>query len=302
MFRLPRAARAGRRRNSRHSEDAVRFGISTHLYHQHPLERAHLLELAEFGFQEVELFATVGHFDYRADRSIEQLAGWLDEAGLHLHSVHAPIVEHLLDGEWGPALSTAASAESARAAAVREAKAALGVARRIPYRFLVTHLGVPDLQAGSSDNSVAAARRSIEEVAAEAAGVNVKLAIEVIPNRLSQAERLVQMLEEDLDLAAPGAGICLDMGHAFLMGDLADAIDTVAGHLLTTHVHDNRGKEDDHLVPFDGVIDWPTTLMSLQKVGYDGVILFELANTSTPREVLKKSVAVRKRFEEIIAE
>lgn len=280
----------------------MRFGISTHLYHQQPLERAHLLELAEFGFREIELFATIGHFDYRDERALDQLAGWLDDAGLRLHSVHAPIVEHLLNGEWGPPLSTAAAADRVRAAAVREAQAAANIARRIPYDFLVTHLGVPDnLQAGG-DNSVAAAQRSIEEVGAAAAAVNVTLALEVIPNRLSQAERLVQMLEDDLELAPPGAGICLDVGHAFLMGDLGDTIDVVAGHLVTTHVHDNRGKEDDHLVPFEGAIEWPTALMSLQKVGYEGVVLFELANTSNPREVLQKTVRVRKRFEQIISE
>ena len=91
------------------------------------------------------------------------------------------------------------------------------------------------------------------------------------------------------------------MGHAFLMGDLTDAIEIVSGELMTTHVHDNRGRSDDHLVPFDGMIDWPTALMSLEKVGYEGLIMFELANTSTPREVLEKTLDVRRRFEEIVA-
>jgi sugar phosphate isomerase/epimerase len=282
---------------------AVRFGISTHLYHQERLERRHLLELAEFGFTDIELFATIGHFDYHDARAADELAGWLADAGLRLHSVHAPIVEHLVEGQWGPALSTAAGAEQARVAAVREARFAAELARRIPYRYLVTHLGVPDaMQPPQGDNSVAAAVRSIEELAAAAAAVNVRLAIEVIPNRLSAAERLVALLEDELELQEPGAGICLDMGHAFLMGDLADTIEIVSGHLVTTHVHDNRGKADDHLVPFEGRIDWPTALMSLQKVGYEGTILFELANTSTPRDVLQKSVGVRKRFEEITAE
>lgn len=281
----------------------MRFGISTHLYHQQRLERAHLLELAEFGFGEIELFATVGHFDYHDERAIDELAGWLADAGLRLHSVHAPIVQHLVNGQWGPALSTAASAEQARAAAVREAQAAANIARRIPYSFLVSHLGIPDAQQPpEGDNSVAAARRSIEEISETASAVNVTLAVEVIPNRLSAAERLVQMLEDELELPRAGAGICLDMGHAFLMGDLADAIEIVSGHLVTTHVHDNRGKADDHLAPFDGAIDWPTALMSLQKVGYEGAILFELANTSSPRAVLQKTVDVRKRFEAILAE
>lgn len=281
----------------------MRFGISTHLYHQQRLDRRHLLELAEFGFREIELFATIGHFDYHDGRAIDELAGWLEETGLRLHSVHAPIVDHLLNGQWGQPLSTATSEEQARAAAVQEAQAAAEIARRIPYSYLVSHLGIPDsMGPAQGDNSAAAAGRSLEEMAAAAAAVNVTLAVEVIPNRLSQAERLVQLLEDEVELAAPGAGICLDMGHAFLMGDLADAIEIVSGHLVTTHVHDNRGKADDHLAPFDGTIDWPTALMSLQKVGYEGALVFELANTSTPRDVLQKSVEVRRRFEEIVAD
>jgi sugar phosphate isomerase/epimerase len=108
------------------------------------------------------------------------------------------------------------------------------------------------------------------------------------------------LVEEELELDPPGVGICLDTGHAFLMGDLVDAIEVVSGELMTTHVHDNRGKSDDHLVPFDGNIDWPAALMSMEKVGYEGLILFELANTSTPRAVLEKTVGVRHRFEEIL--
>lgn len=281
----------------------MRFGISTHLYHEQKLCAAQLAELAEFGYREVELFATIGHIDYHDERTIDQLAGWLDEAGLHLHSVHAPIVEHLVNGQWGPALSTAAAAEQTRARAVREATAAAAIAKRIPYSYLVTHLGIPDeLKPGAGDNAAAAARRSVEEIAEAASQVGVQLAIELIPNGISTAERLVHLLEDDLELPGPGAGICLDMGHAFLLGDLVEAIEIVSGHLVTTHVHDNRGKADDHLAPFDGRIDWPTALMSLQKVGYDGVIMFELANTGDPREVLRKSVAARTRFEEIVAD
>ena len=75
----------------------------------------------------------------------------------------------------------------------------------------------------------------------------------------------------------------------------------MSGDLVTTHVHDNRGAADDHLVPFDGSIDWPTALMTLQKVGYDGVYVLELANTGTAREVLQKTVDARRRLDGIVA-
>jgi sugar phosphate isomerase/epimerase len=279
----------------------VRFGISTHLYHEQRLSKEHLLELAEFGFRDIELFATVGHFDYHDGAAIDRLGAWMVQAGLTLHSVHAPIVEHLRNGRWGPALSTAAAGEEHRRRAVAEAVAALGIARRVPYRFLVVHLGVPDAVAEpGAPNSRQASQRSLEELGAAASEVGVRLAVEVIPNKLSDAEALVTLIEDELDLPRPGPGICLDVGHAFLMGDLADAIEVVSGELITTHVHDNRGTEDDHLVPFDGRIDWPTALMSMQKVGYEGLYLFEVANTGSTREVLAKTVEARRRFEEIV--
>ena len=279
----------------------MRFGISTHLYHEHRLGPEHLLELAEFGFRDIELFATVGHFDYHDAAAIERLSGWLSDAGLALHSVHAPIVEHRRNGQWGPPLSTAAATEDARRKAVQETTASLAIARRIPFKFLVVHLGVPEAAApGGQDNSRTASQRSLHEISAAAEEVGVQVAVEVIPNKLSEAEALVRLIEDELELPATGPGICLDLGHAFLMGDLADAIEIVSGELVTTHVHDNRGKDDDHLVPFDGRIDWPTALMSMQKVGYEGLYLFELANTSTPRAVLEKTLEVRRRFEAIV--
>jgi sugar phosphate isomerase/epimerase len=92
-------------------------------------------------------------------------------------------------------------------------------------------------QVPPQDNQPAAARRSIEEIVALASDVSVRVAVEVIPNQLSSAAALVRLIEEDLD--GVDVGVCLDYGHAHLMGDLGEAIETVSGHLLTTHVHDN---------------------------------------------------------------
>ena len=124
------------------------------------------------------------------------------------------------------------------------------------------------------------------------------LALELIPNALSTPEALVRLLD---DLELRHAGVCLDFGHAFLGGDVVDAVETVSGALVTTHVHDNRGTGDDHLVPFEGAIDWDQALFACQKVGYDGVWLFELANTSTPAAVLARARGACDRFREILA-
>jgi sugar phosphate isomerase/epimerase len=276
---------------------AMRFGISTHLYHDRRLSGEHLAEIASYGFEAVEVFATRSHFDYHDPAAIEQLAGWLQRTGLALHGIHAPITDRLSpDGEWGAAISNAVTDNTKREAAVREAEAALAIVKRIPAQAFVVHLGTPTVQGG--ENNRTAAFRSAAEICRLAQAAGVQAALEVIPNDLSDAQSLVTLIERDLE--GLNAGICLDFGHAFLMADVPDTIEAVAEHLVTTHVHDNDRRKDDHRVPFDGRIDWDRALMTMQKVGYDGTYLMELANTSTPQDVLTKARAARERFEKLL--
>jgi sugar phosphate isomerase/epimerase len=86
------------------------------------------------------------------------------------------------------------------------------------------------------------------------------------------------------------------------MGDVADAVETVAEHLITTHVHDNRGRDDDHLVPYQGSIDWASALVHMQKIGYDGTYLLELANTGSTAAVLEEARRARQRMERALAD
>ena len=272
-----------------------RFGVSTHLFHEHRLTRDHLVHVAAHGFEAVELFATRGHFDYHDDRARSQLAEWLADTRLQLHSVHAPAFEALRHGKWVGTLSNASADDARRRAAIAEAEAALAIARHVPFQFLVTHLGVPDTETAGADNQRTAARRSIEELVALATAVNVRVAIEVIPNPLSSAFALCDLIEEELD--GLDVGVCLDYGHAHLMGDVGEAIETLSGHLWTTHVHDNGGRRDDHLVPFAGSINWDEAMMTTQKIGYDGIFMLEVGDTGDPVAVLRRSVKARERLE-----
>ncbi len=277
----------------------MQFGISTHLYHGARLDRDHLVEIAAHGFEAVELFATRTHFDYHDEHLLTELEGHLADAGLRVHSVHAPITDGLRNGEWGAAYSVATGDDAARRAAVEETVLAVRAANRLGARFVVLHLGVPaSLKVDPRDNRMDAAIRSVEEIHAVAEPFGVRLALEVIPNPLADAAGLVALLEDRLDL--PGLGICLDTGHALLLGDVADAVESASGHLVTTHLHDNDGKADDHLVPFDGAIDWPAVLMAFQKVGYDGVWMFELAALESPRRVLERAARARQKMEALL--
>jgi len=277
------------------------FGISTHLYHGRRLSRDHLLAIGASGFESVEVFATRTHFDYHSPAAIGDLQQWLAEARLSLHSVHAPVSESLSNGRWGPALTLASSDADVRARALAEAQQALQMARRIPFRVFVAHLGVPRMQQPApTDNSRDGARRSIEALHRLAQPLGVQIAVEVIPNELSRPASLVHFVEDVIDVT--GVGICLDFGHANIDGDLVDAIETVSEHLIATHVHDNQGRNDDHLLPFEGSIDWPAALTAVQKVGYDGMLMLEVAAHGSEKTTLQKARAARQRMERFLAD
>ena len=56
----------------------------------------------------------------------------------------------------------------------------------------------------------------------------------------------------------------------------------------------------DHLVPGKGVIDWDATTLAFQKVGYDGVWMFELAVAAEAKPVLEHAVKARERLESLL--
>ena len=199
--------------------------------------------------------------------------------------------------QWGPAISNGVGDNARRQAAVKETDAALNIARQIPASVFVVHLGTPTVTGGREQPHGGVPQRRGDLPAGGAIGIRV--ALEVIPNPLSDA----RVAGHD-DRARPRRAA---RGHLPRLrprlpdGRRPDTIETVAEHLATTHVHDNNGKKDDHLVPFDGRINWSVALMTMQKVGYDGTYLMELASTGEPDEVLKKAHAARGRFEKLLA-
>ena len=274
------------------------FGVSTHLYVADRLDRDHLVEIAAHGFDAVEVFALRSHFDYRDRRAAIALAEWLQDTRLRLHSMHSPIANKYAHGTWADGVSIASADEGKRKAAVDEVRATLSVAAEVPFNVLVQHCGVPVPYASPGDNSRSALLKSLEELSPVAQQYGVRIGIEVIPNELSTAAALVELLESEIDTAA--LGICMDVGHARMMGDVVDAIETCSGHIITTHLHDNRGRTDDHLVPGKGVIDWDAALLAFQKVGYDSAWIFELAVAADRKSILEQAAKARERFESLL--
>src|SRR5688500_4313147 len=103
----------------------MRFGISTHLFHNDRLSEAHLAAAKRHGFDCIEIFATKTHVDYSSDKDTQRVAGWLRDTGVRAHSIHAPITNALKNGEWGEVWSNAAADSARRQLAVAESSRAM---------------------------------------------------------------------------------------------------------------------------------------------------------------------------------
>lgn len=95
----------------------------------------------------------------------------------------------------------------------------------------------------------------------------------------AQPEDLLALLDR---LNDPVFGICWDFGHAHMAKlDHLAALEQVASRLKVTHIHDNKGKGDDHFIPSFGNIPWKTIMPKLKQVGYTGNLNLEVSMFNT---------------------
>ncbi|MBI3666051.1 MAG: TIM barrel protein, partial [Acidobacteria bacterium] len=168
----------------------MRHVLSTHVFVQHRLTVTLLDKIEKAGIPEIEIFCARQHLDYYNRAQIEELALWLRDSGLKVHSLHSPMFRDTIWGRSGPnAVITITETDKAkRIAATDEIKRALEIAEMIPFRYLIQHIGVSGEE--YDDRKVDAAFNSLEELCIFAGHRGVEVLVENIPNGLSSAERL----------------------------------------------------------------------------------------------------------------
>lgn len=109
------------------------------------------------------------------------------------------------------------------------------------------------------------------------------------------AARGVTLLFENIQLPAfvdllfrdfgdcPNMGFCYDVGHESCFTPGEYRLPVYGSRLGALHIHDNDGKNDQHLIPFDGVIDMGLFLKELKETGYTGPMSLELYMTKSDR-------------------
>ena len=67
------------------------------------------------------------------------------------------------------------------------------------------------------------------------------------------------------------------MGHRHCRTPWVNYIEKYGHRLITLHVHDNNGAEDEHLLPFDGTVNWREEASLIAKSAYRGSLTLESA-------------------------
>ena len=243
--------------------------LSTYLFVNRKLTADLVGEAARAGASAIELFCSRGHFDYRSGEDAHELAAWLAGNNLTLNSIHSPTTRDFhLSRESGAPLSICDPERMRRQEAVDEIKRALDLVEHIPFRYCIQHVArhrdLPD------ERKWDAAFSSLENLSLFARHRGVTIAIENTPGEMATPANLKNFLEQT---RLTSVKLCFDAGHAHLEGGDPEALQNVRDYVVTTHMHDNRGERDDHLLPYEGSIDWSATLAALPP---DAPIVLEL--------------------------
>ena len=77
------------------------------------------------------------------------------------------------------------------------------------------------------------------------------------------------------NIKSDNIGICLDVGHCHAHFDDEFNWEMFKNKILAVHLHDNDKSKDQHLLPFDGTIDWKFYAEKLKQANYMGDITLE---------------------------
>lgn len=246
--------------------------LSTHLFVKHRLTTVWLERVWDAGFPAVEIFCARQHIDYHDQAQINELGHWFRDSTLKLHSLHSPMYNDDIWGRSGPQaiIDITEPVKGKRIRMVDEIKRAIEIAEAVPFRYLIQHLGVSGQE--FEERRFDSAFSSLEEIKVFASQRGVEVLLENTPNALSTAERLNHFLSAThLKL-----NYCFDIGHAHMNGKIEEEFELMKPRIRSTHIHDNDGKEDQHLFPGKGSIEWRRAMQFLTSHPEQYPLLLEL--------------------------
>jgi len=274
--------------------DRMERVLSTHIICNHRLTTSWLGRVQAAGIPAVEIFCAPQHLDYRDKSQIEDLGHWFRDSPLELYSLHAPMYTDKVWGRSGPDthINITHRVKAERMRWVGEIKRTLEIAETIPFRYLIQHLGVSGQE--YSDYAVDAAFTSLEELCVFARQRGVEILLENIPNELSTAEHL-ELFNRTTHM---NLNYVFDTGHAHMGAGIGNEFGIMKRRIRSTHVHDNNGTDDEHLLPFSsGTIDWTRTMDLFRGCPGQFPLVLELHDDPAAQHHLSQAVRAFDRLE-----
>ncbi len=164
----------------------------------------------------------------------------------------------------GSPMASLREAGIAFATAAIETFARIGVPKATLHTHWPSHLF-------SVEEGIAFQTESIARLLPIARNAGVRLMLEPAASPFDTPDHLQPLYD-----AFPELECHLDLGHAHLNDCQPwEWIHRFSSRLTHLHAHDNNGREDQHLPPGTGTLDWPKTLAALRNVHYNGTLTIE---------------------------
>jgi sugar phosphate isomerase/epimerase len=243
-----------------------------------------LEQIAASGFEGLEIFCTRSHFEYSMKQEIQAMASALEQRHLQPVSLHAPTSRDVSAmRESGTPLSICEVERVRRVEAMDELKRVIDVADDLPYARLILHMGGPRETADPRKRD--AAFSTLEHLILHAHHAGVTICVENTMSEMGDPSYLRAFVDET---RLSGLRFNFDIGHANLSDfpedeRLEKSFSPLRDFVSSVHLHDNHGVKDEHIPPYDGTIDWPAAIKTLQSAPQTSLpLVLELKEKTGP--------------------
>jgi sugar phosphate isomerase/epimerase len=279
--------------------------LSTYLFISRKLTPELIGQIRDGGFNALEVFCSRAHFDYASKQEVCALAALLEANQMKLNSLHAPTSKDSSPTrESGQPLSVCEVEKVRRIEAMDEFKRAIDVSEDLKFSRMVLHMGGSREEADPRKRD--AAFSTLEHLVLHAHHAGVTLAVENTTSEMGAPAYLRAFVDET---RLTGLRFNFDVGHANLADGAAEerlekSFAPMKDLLASVHLHDNHGEKDEHLLPYEGSIDWGAAIPLLKSAPNEELpVVLELkekfgADAPPVTEQLAAARAGFERFEE----
>ena len=263
-----------------------------------------LSDISEAGFSHIHwTHEWSGDYTYSVYEMI-QIREWMDALGLKSKGLHATEgsnrrnIQGKYSYRWSEQDRRDYTSENDlnRLAGVELIKNRIDLAAVLGSSEIVLHMQLPYMQFRESESFkekyYSQVCKSFDEIEAYSKAKKVRVCLENLlgtPNcfQVEQFDLLFERYDSDF------LGFCFDTGHGNITGDYPfELLERYLDRLFSVHLSDNHGlrsqdcwnvdsemtKCDEHLIPFEGFLDWDRFAEIVAKSSYELPIVLEVSN------------------------